>query len=145
VTTPIFLVLLAVVGGIAGTLQMHFMGAMDQNIGTVESVFITYGSGGLIIGLVMLFLGGGNLGAWQSVPWYALLAGVLGLVVVGILGFTASRIGLVPVVTLFVASQFLVGAGLDHFGLMGAEVHSLDLPRASGMGVILVGVWLVIR
>ncbi len=144
-TTPIFLVLLAVVGGIAGTLQMHFMGAMDQNIGTVESVFITYGSGGLIIGLVMLFLGGGNLGAWQSVPWYALSAGVLGLVVVGILGFTASRIGLVPVVTLFVASQFLVGAGLDHFGLMGAEVRSLDFPRASGMGVILVGVWMVIR
>ena len=144
-TTPIFLVLLAVVGGIAGTLQMHFMGAMDQNIGTVESVFITYGSGGLIIGLVMLFLRGGNLGAWQSVPWYALSAGVLGLVVVGILGFTASRIGLVPVVTLFVASQFLVGAGLDHFGLMGAEVRSLDFPRASGMGVILVGVWMVIR
>ena len=144
-TTPIFLVLLAVVGGIAGTLQMHFMGAMDQNIGTVESVFITYGSGGLIIGLVMLFLGGGNLGSWQSVPWYALSAGVLGLVVVGILGFTASRIGLVPVVTLFVASQFLVGAGLDHFGLMGAEVRSLDFPRASGMGVILVGVWMVIR
>jgi len=124
---------------------MHFMGAMDQNIGTVESVFITYGSGGLIIGLVMLFLGGGNLGAWQSVSWYALSAGVLGLVVVGILGFTASRIGLVPVVTLFVASQFLVGAGLDHFGLMGAEVRSLDFPRASGMGVILVGVWMVIR
>ena len=144
-TIPIFLILLAVVGGIAGTLQAHFMGVMDQNLGTVESVFITYGSGGLIIGLIMLFLRGGNLGGWQTVPWYALLAGILGLVVVGILGFTTPRLGLVPVLTLFVASQFIVGAGLDHFGLLGAEVRTLDVSRVSGMGVILFGIWLVVR
>jgi transporter family-2 protein len=145
VTAPVFLFLLAVIGGIAGTLQAHFMGTLDNNLGTVESVFITYGGGGLIIGLVMLFLKGGNLGAWQTVPWYALSAGVLGLIVVGILGFTTPRIGLVPVLTLFVASQFFVGAGLDHFGLLGAEVRPLDLSKVSGMGVILFGVWLVIR
>ena len=144
-TTPIFLILLAVVGGIAGTLQAHFMGVMDQNLGTVESMFITYGGGGLIIGLAMVFLGGGKLGGWQIVPWYVLSAGILGLAVVGILGFTAPRLGLVPVLTLFVASQFFVGAGLDHFGLLGAEVRTLDLSRVSGLGVILLGVWLVIR
>jgi transporter family-2 protein len=143
--TPFFLVLLAVVGGIAGTLQAHFMGVMDQNLGTVESMFITYGGGGLIIGLVMLALGGGTLGSWLSVPWYAFLAGILGLAVVGILGFTTPRIGLVPVLTLFVASQFIVGAVLDHFGLLGAEVRSLDLSRVSGLGVILFGIWLGIR
>jgi transporter family-2 protein len=144
-STPIFLVFLAVVGGMAGTLQAHFMGLMDRNLGTLESVFITYGLGGLIIGLVMLLLRGGNLGGWPDVPWYAFSAGVLGLVVVGILGFTAPRIGLVSVLTLFVASQFIVGAGMDHLGLFGAEVRTLDISRVSGMGVILVGVWLVFR
>jgi transporter family-2 protein len=108
-------------------------------------VFITYGAGGLIIGLVMLALRGGNLESWSAVPWYTLSAGLLGLVVVGILGFAAPRIGLVPVLTLFVATQFIVGAGLDHFGLLGAEVRPLDLSRVSGVGVILLGVWLVIR
>lgn len=144
-TTPVSLIFLAAIGGIAGTLQAHFMGVMDQKIGTLESMFITYGSGGLIIGLVMLFLGGGHLERWNTVPWYVLSAGILGLVVVGILGFTAPRIGLVPVLTLFVASQFIVGAGLDHYGLLGAEVRTLDLSRISGVGVILFGVWLVIR
>jgi transporter family-2 protein len=145
VSTPAFLIVLAVIGGFAGTLQAHLMGQMDQGIGTVESMFITYGGGGLVIGLVMLFLRGGNLEAWNTVPWYALLAGILGLVVIGILGYTAPRIGLVPVLTLFVASQFIVGAGLDHFGLLGAEVRPLDFSRVSGVGVILFGVWLVIR
>ena len=131
-TTPVFLILLAAVGGAAGTLQAHFMGTMDKGIGTVESVFITYGSGGLVIGLVMLFLRGGNLAGWQAVPWYVLLAGILGLVVVGILGFTTPRIGLVPVLTLFVASQFVVGAALDHFGLLekkrvGETTNMLDI------------------
>ena len=144
-TTPVFLIFFAAIGGIAGTLQAHFMGVMDHNIGTVESMFITYGGGGLIIGLVMLLLRGGNLENWNTLPWYALSAGVLGLVVVGILGFAAPRIGLVPTLTLFVASQFIVGAGLDHFGLLGAEVRPLDLSRVSGVGVILLGVWLVIR
>jgi transporter family-2 protein len=144
-TRPAFLILLPVIGGIAGTLQAHFMGVIDSKLGTVESMFITYGIGGLLIGLVMLLLRGGAIGEWQAVPWYVLSAGVLGLVVVGILGFTAPRIGLVPVLTLFVASQFFVGAGLDHFGLLGAEIRPLDLSRASGLGVILFGVWLVLR
>ena len=144
-STPIFFIFLAVVGGTAGTLQAHFMGVMDQNLGTLESMFITYGCGGLLIGLVMLFLGGGNLGGWNTVPWYTLSAGLLGLVVIGILGFAAPRIGLVPVMTLFVASQFIVSAVMDHFGLLGAEVRTLDLSRVSGLGVILVGIWLVIR
>ncbi len=144
-TTPILFILLAIVGGAAGTLQANFMGVIDQNLGTVESVFITYGGGGLVIGLAMLFLRGGNLGAIATLPWYVLSAGLLGLVVVGILGFAAPRIGLVPVMTLFVASQFVVAAVLDHFGLLGAEVRSLDLSRVSGLGVILFGLWLVIR
>ena len=144
-STNIFFIFLAVVGGTAGTLQAHFMGVMDKNLGTAESMFITYGGGGLIIGLVMLFLRGGNLGGWQTLPWHVLLAGILGLVVVGILGFAAPRIGLVPVMTLFVASQFIVGAALDHYGLLGAEVRALDLSRVSGLGVILFGIWLVIR
>jgi transporter family-2 protein len=108
-------------------------------------MFITYGIGGALIGLVMLLTRGGNLGEWQTVPWYVLSAGVLGLIVVGILGFTAPRLGLVPVLTLFVASQFFVGAGLDHFGLLGAEVHRLDLSRISGLGLMLLGVWMVLR
>lgn len=144
-STPALLLLLPVIGGIAGTLQAHFMGVMDSRLGTVEGMFITYGGGGLLIGFVMLLLRGGNLGGWQTVPWYVLSAGVLGLVVVGILGFTAPRLGLVPVLTLFVASQFFVGAGLDHFGLLGAEVRPLDLSRVSGLGAILFGVWLVLR
>ena len=42
------------------------MGLMDKQIGTLEGVFITYGGGGLLVGLAMLLSRGGNLAAWQA-------------------------------------------------------------------------------
>jgi transporter family-2 protein len=121
------------------------MGVMDRNLGTLESVFITYGSGGLLIGLAMLTLRGGNLAAWPSVPWYTLLAGVTGLVIVGSIGYSVQRLGLVPTQVLVIASQLIVGAVISHFGLLGSPARPLDAARLLGIGVLLVGTWLVIR
>ena len=139
------LIVIAVIGGVAVTLQAQFMGLMDRGIGSLESVFITYGSGGVLIGLVMLLNRGGNLSAWRSLPWYSLTAGVLGLIIVGTIGYSTPRLGLVATLTILVASQFIVGALLDHFGILGAVWRPLDLPRLVGIGVMLLGVWLVVR
>lgn len=144
-TTLIPLIIVAVIGGIAVTLQAQFMGVMDKTLGTVESIFITYGSGGLLIGLAMLFQRGGNLAAWPSVPWYALSAGVVGLVIVGTIGYSTARLGVVAAFTIIVATQFIVGAILDHFGLLGADLRPLNLSRLAGMAVLLFGVWLIVR
>ena len=139
------LILIAAIGGIAVALQAQFMGLMDKSIGTLESMFITYGSGGLVIVFAMLVQRGGNLSAWRSVPWYALTAGLLGLIIVGTIGYTTPRLGLVPALTILVASQFIVGALLDHFGILGADLRSLNLSRLAGIGTMLFGVWLIIR
>ena len=143
--TSIPLIIIAAIGGIAVTLQAQFMGLMDKQIGTLESVFITYGGGGLLIGLAMLLNRGGNLTAWQGVPWYALSTGALGLVIVGTIGYGTARLGLVTALTIIVAAQFITGALLDHCGALGADLHPLNIPRISGIGLMLVGTWLVVR
>jgi transporter family-2 protein len=139
------LVILAVIGGAAITLQGQFMGLMDQGIGTRESVFITYAGGGILAGMVILPFGHANLRAWQAVPWYALTSGVLGLVIVGTIGYTVPRLGLSKAFTILVASQFIVAALLDHFGLLGAALRPLEPTRMLGLGLLIVAVWLVIR
>ena len=80
----IFLAFIAAIAGVAVALQGQFMGVMDKGIGTRESVFITYASGGIVAAVVMLASRGANLKAWQGVPWYALSSGILGLVIVTI-------------------------------------------------------------
>ncbi|MBF0469204.1 MAG: DMT family transporter [Desulfamplus sp.] len=141
----VFLISVAVIGGLFVTIQAQFMGVLDKNIGTIESVFITYGGGGLCVGVVMLLLRGGNLGAFQTVPLYVLSSGIAGLVIVGSIGFVTPRLGLVPASTLLVAAQFISAALIDHFGLLGADVRLLTPSRICGMGVMMAGIWLIIR
>ena len=140
-----WLILLAIIGGVAVTLQGQFMGLMDQQMGTRESVFITYISGAILIGVAMLAARGGNLKAIQQVPWYALSSGLLGLVIVGTIGYTIPRLGIAKAFTIIVAAQFLVAAIVDHFGLMGAAIRPMDLSRLGGMACLVCGVWLMMR
>jgi len=139
------LLFLAIIGGVAVTLQGQFMGLMDQQLGTRESVFITYVSGGILIGLAMLAARGGNLKAIQQVPWYALSSGIIGLVIVATIGYTVPRLGIAKAFTVIVAAQFLVAAIVDHFGLMGASVRPMDLTRLGGMACLVCGVWLMVK
>jgi bacterial/archaeal transporter family-2 protein len=139
------LIFLAAIGGVAVALQGQFMGLMDRNIGTVESVFITYVGGGVLVLLAMIASRGGNLKAVNSVPWYALTSGIMGLVIVGTIGYTVPRLGLSKAFTIVVASQFLVASIIDHYGLLGADIRSLDLSRLAGMTLLIVGVWLIVK
>ena len=90
-------------------------------------------------------LRGGNLGAWHLAPWYANLAGLLGLIIVGSIGYTTPRLGLAVTLTIAVAAQFALAALIHHFGWLGAEQKPLDLSRLGGMTAIIIGVWLMLR
>jgi transporter family-2 protein len=139
------LIIIAAIGGVAITLQGQFMGLMDKGLGTRESVFITYAGGGILAGCMMLAARGGNLKAWHSIPWYAFNAGIVGLVIVGTIGYTVPRLGLTKAFTIIIASQLVVAAVLDHFGWLGAITRPLDLSRLLGIGILVLGVWLTTR
>jgi len=98
------------------------MGLMDKRLGTLESVFITYFSGGVLIGLIMLIQRGGNYPRAlrrrgmliPPAPW-GLSSSELVL--------QRPRLGLVAAFTIFVSAQFTMGALVDHFGWMGSAVR----------------------
>lgn len=137
--------LIASISGVAITLQGQFMGLLDRTLGTRESVFVTYGSGGLLITLLMLANRGGNLRAASGLPWYAYTTGVLGLLIVGTIGYVVPRLGVARAFTLIVGAQFLMAALIDQFGWFGAAVRPIDLTRGLGLLIMMVGVWLVVR
>jgi len=141
----IYLIIIAAVGGIAVAVQGQLMGSIDKQVGTLESVFVTYGGGGFLIGIIMILLRGANLSGLVQVPWYTLLAGPMGLVLIAAIGYSVPRLGLVPAFTILVAAQFMAAALIDQFGLFGAEIRQISLSRVSGMLVMLVGIWLAMR
>jgi transporter family-2 protein len=132
-------------GGAAVGLQAPLTSLMSQRIGTIESVFIVHLGGAILAGIALLAVRGGNLGAWRSVPWYALAAGSLGLVVLSAVSYTIPRIGAATTVTLVVVAQLVTAALLDHFGLLGTSVRLLDPARLVGIAVLFAGTWLIMR
>lgn len=136
---------LAIAVGVATVLQAQFMGLMTERLGTVESVFITYGLGGGLAAVAMLVARGGNLGEWRVLPWWAFLAGVAGLVIVTGIGISVSRIGIVTTMTVIIATQFVASALVDQYGWFEAVVRPITLSRGVGLGVMLIGTWLVLR
>ncbi len=138
-------ILIGLIGGVAIGFQAPLSSLISQRIGTLESVFIVHFGGALAALVPLIMQGGGKLSNWRQVPWYALGAGLFGLVVIGAISYTIPRLGIAATITLSLAGQLLIGLGLDHFGVLGTTLRPLELPRLIGVGVVFVGVWLVIR
>jgi len=138
------IILVGLVGGVAVGLQGPMASMISQRLGIFESVFIVH-LGGALIALVPMFIYGSKLAQWRSVPWYALGAGIFGLVVIASISYMIPRVGVAAAVTSVVAGQLLVSAVLDHFGLLGAAIKPLDLARILGLGVVMLGVWLTVK
>ncbi len=141
--STLLVVLAGVVGGLAGALQSQSLGVMEGRAGTLASTFVTYGGGGLAIGLVMLSMRGARLTDLKAVPWWAFTAGLMGLVIVASLGLTVSRLGLGAGLTLFTGATLAFAATIDHFGWF-ADPHPLDARRLAGLALVVFGTWLVV-
>jgi len=144
-SNSLIVIFVAVLGGAAAVIQAQLNGIMDKGMGTVESVFITYSIGGIAIAIIMLFMRGGNLSAFPTLPWYVIFAGLCGLIIIGSISFTVPRLGLVATITILVASQFILGALIDHYGILGAEIRPVTMQKLAGIGILMLGVWLIIR
>lgn len=138
-------ILMAVIAGIAVTLQAPLASILNQRIGQLESVFIVHLGGTVVAGIILLFIAGGNMRAWRDAPWYTYLAGLLGLAVIASLNIAILRMGSAATTVVLVTVNMALGAVMDHFGWLGLEVRLLTLPRIFGMLVMGIGAWLIIR
>ena len=141
----LLIILVGLAGGIAVGLQAPMASMITQRLGIFESVFIVHVGGALIALLLLVFYGGGNVARWRELPWYTLLAGAFGLIVISALSHMIPRVGVAAAVITIVAGQMLVSTVLDHFGWLGGMGRPMDPTRAIGMAVVLVGVWLTVK
>jgi bacterial/archaeal transporter family-2 protein len=138
-------ILLSIVAGLAAGSQSIFTSSMSRVIGTWGSVFIVH-LGGTLLALLFLVLSGNTAMAnLHSVPWYALSAGFLGVILLGCVSYTIPNIGAGGTLTLLIFSQLLLAAIVDHFGLFSVTPQPLSFARAAGFVVMLFGTWMALR
>lgn len=139
------IIIVGLLSGVAVGLQSPLASMITQRLGVLESIFIIHIGGALLILIPLVVLRGGNLGNWRSLPWYALGAGAMGLVVVSGISFMIPRVGVAASITLIIAGQLVLSAVLDHYGLFGVSIRHMDVPRLLGLLVVFVGAWLTVR
>ena len=141
----IVIILIGLAGGIAVGIQAPLSSMISQRLGILESVFIVHIGGAFFALIPLLMYGGGKLGNWRSIPWYALCAGVFGLVVIFSMSYMIPRVGVATALIILLSGQLLIGTVIDHFGLLGAVQRPVDLMRALGLAVVFLGVWLSVK
>jgi transporter family-2 protein len=139
-----YVVLVGLVGGIAVAVQASLAGVITHYLGAAENALIVFGGGFLAALALILIRGGGKIASWQSLPWYAFLAGPLGVVIITSIGYATPRIGLASTLTLIVVSQLIIGVVFDHFGLL-TPLRQLDLVRIVGILFLFLGTWIVLK
>ncbi len=138
-------VLLGVAGGVAAALQSPLVSLISQRLGLLESIFIIHLGGAAASLLLLLLSGGGQLASFRVLPWYALAGGVLGLVILSAIGLCIPKLGVAATITAFVVGQLAFGVLIDHMGWLGASVRSAEPGRLLGLGLAVLGTYLILR
>ena len=132
---------LAILAGLAGSVQVAVMGRFGDRIGVIEAlVFATAIQLALSVAILLVArLGAGGLaGAFRAPPWMW-LGGLMGLTVVFTITFAQPRIGATATIGILIAGQLLMGAVIDRFGLFGVDQIGISWPRAVGIGLLGLG------
>jgi transporter family-2 protein len=138
-------ILIGLIGGVGVGLQVPIAGAMGQRVGGIASSFIIHVSGAIFSGLFLFLRGGEKIRDWNTLPWYMLMAGIFGLILYLTINVTLPRLGSTMMVSLIIVGQLMAGVVIDHFGLLGVATRHIDLPRAIGLAVLVLGAYLIAK
>jgi len=134
--------LIALIGGMAIAFQAQINGGLGKKVGAMEGALISFLIGSLTLLLVVIFFGKGNLAASATVPKWQLLGGVLGAIYVFIMVFTVPKIGVAPTLVAVIAGQLVIGAIIDHFGLLGGTQIPIDSKKIIALLLLFVSLFL---
>lgn len=143
--STIAVLLIGLVGGVSVGLQGPIAGSMGQRIGGTASSLVVHLSGAILSAAVLIVNGGEKIRDWYSLPWYMLGAGVFGVILYQTIAVTLPRLGSTMMVMLIIVGQLVTGVVIDHFGLLGVTQRSVDPARLAGVGILLIGGYLISR
>ncbi len=138
---------LAVVAGLAGSIQIALMSRLGERIGVLEALGFSAALTAALAFVVLLLFRRSLAGFGRAVhqPWWMLLGGVMGLIIVFTVTYAGPRIGVAATVGILIAGQLVMGAAIDRWGLLGSEKIPLHWPRLAGLALLAAGAALSLK
>lgn len=138
---------LAVAAGLAGSVQVALMSRLGERIGVFQALgFSTLLTA--VLALALLVLTRRSVAGYERAlhqPWWMLLGGVMGLLIVFTVTYAGPRIGVAATVGILIAGQLVAGAAIDKWGLFGSARIALHWPRLLGIALLAAGAALSLK
>ena len=81
----------------------------------------------------------GNLSTLPSQPWWKLIGGILGAVVVFTTVLLAPKLGITAMLFFIIVGQLITAATIDHFGLIGMPIREVNITKFIGLIIVAFG------
>jgi transporter family-2 protein len=141
--TGLLLAALAVLAGIAGSLQPAANGGLAQRIGLPATLVLN--SVIVLAAALVYFLARSPHASWfpAGTHWTYYIGGLCGFTVIFCLAYVFPRIGAAWTIALVVLGQGIAALVIDHYGVLGMPKEPATLARIAGMALVAVGCALV--
>ena len=81
----------------------------------------------------------GNLSTVPSQPWWKLIGGILGALVVFTTVLLAPKLGITAMLFFIIVGQLITAATIDHFGLIGMPIREVNITKFIGLIIVAFG------
>lgn len=141
-------VIVAAGAGCLVGMQAPINARLARAVGSWQAASISFLVGaGVLLAISAIFAPGGlaDIGHVSSVPWWALVGGLLGAVYVTVALITVRTLGASGLTAAVITGQLLISVAIDRFGLLGIARQPIGWTRIAGLVLLAAGVVLVVR
>lgn len=143
----LFSLLLALVAGVTMALQGSLNAVLGKVIGLLEATFVVHLVGTITTALVLLLflLDRNRLGQLGQAPWYALLGGILSVLIIYTVAASISKLGVATATTAIIVGQVSAAVIIDHFGMFGLRQVPFTWWKFTGIVLLATGAKLMLN
>lgn len=134
--------------GASLALQIGLNATMSRHAGSpMVGAFINFAVGTVLLFVILLFTRSSLplIAQAGSAPWWAWGAGALGALFIATSIIVGPVIGGATFLALLVAGQMFAALAIDHYGIIGFPVRTIDVWRIAGAILVIAGVFLLAR
>ncbi|NRG47464.1 DMT family transporter [Bacillus sp. CRN 9] len=133
----------ALLAGMALSFEGAIYGELGKNIGKLETSFYNFIVGAIILGLLWLFFGKGNLSYVVKAPKWSLLGGVLGVVYLTAIVISIPFVGVGITMVAVIIGQLIMSMVIEHFGWLGTNKVKMNREKVFAVISMMIALILV--
>ncbi|MDR7242278.1 DMT family transporter [Priestia megaterium] len=141
----LLMVILTLIGGLTLSAQSSINGTLSKKTGTFETAFLTFATGAMILTIVVVFFGQGNILSVFAVPKWQLTCALFGASYLFLTVLAVPKIGVTAANISTVIGQLFASMIIDHFGWFGSKEVPFDLSRWIGVAFMLLALYFIFK